>query len=158
STWGRFLRAEDVFFRVLNRGQERFARLADLASVRFGVKTGANGFFYVKPELTDGGPMINESAAVMKPLESLARVRRGITTGANQFFYLKPPQGPENGGANSLVVAVQNAAGDTVHLESKYLQPVVFSLKEIPSIEIRDARTKMLFFDCADPPEKLRGT
>ena len=46
--WGRYLRADDVFFQVLARGSGKLKQLSDLARVRFGVKTGANEFFYVE--------------------------------------------------------------------------------------------------------------
>ncbi|MEK6285755.1 MAG: N-6 DNA methylase [Acidobacteriota bacterium] len=50
--WGKYLRADDVFFKVIERGSSRLRSLSKMASVRFGVKTGANEFFYVKE---DGG-------------------------------------------------------------------------------------------------------
>src|SRR5262249_59357290 len=49
--WGKFLRADDVFFRVLDRGGVRLQPLSDMARVRFGVETGANEFFYVDAQV-----------------------------------------------------------------------------------------------------------
>jgi len=94
----------------------------------------------------------------MKPLESLARVRRGITTGANEFFYLKSSMESEIAGCDRRRLAERMNGSNPVQIESKYLRPVIFSLKEISGIEIRDARTRMLFFDCADSAEQLKGT
>jgi hypothetical protein len=154
ATWGKFLRAEDVFFRVIERGQSRLARLSELASVRFGVKTGANDFFYLRPESTgDSAPR-----PVMRPLQSLARVRRGMTTGANEFFYLRASLESEEPIVERECLAVQSGGGDVVHIESKYLKPVMFSLKEIPGIEIKNARTRMLLFDCRDSRRELKGS
>ncbi|MCI0488399.1 MAG: N-6 DNA methylase [Blastocatellia bacterium] len=45
--WSKYLRASDIFFRVIERGSQRLKPLSDMARVRFGVKTGANDFFYV---------------------------------------------------------------------------------------------------------------
>src|SRR5882724_4627071 len=48
--WGKYLRADEVFFEVIERGSSRLRSLSQMASVRFGVKTGANEFFYVKED------------------------------------------------------------------------------------------------------------
>jgi hypothetical protein len=154
TTWGRFLRAEDVFFRVIEKGQSRLARLSDLASVRFGVKTGANDFFYLK---TESNGEVGRPAG-LTPLESLARIRRGMTTGANEFFYLRAAIESEEMIGEFGCLAVRSGGGDVVHIESKYLKPVMFSLKEIPGIEIGNVRTRMLLFDCRDRPQELTGS
>ncbi|WP_324664234.1 N-6 DNA methylase [Dehalococcoides mccartyi] len=52
SKWGKYLRAPDIFFRILERGRSRFAQLKDFAEVKFGIKTGANDFFFVT-DITD---------------------------------------------------------------------------------------------------------
>ncbi len=44
---GLYLRAPDVFWTLLERCGDALVRLGDLAEVRFGVKTGANSFFYL---------------------------------------------------------------------------------------------------------------
>jgi len=52
SKWGKYLRAPDIFFHILERGKDRFAQLKDFAEVKFGIKTGANDFFFVT-DVTD---------------------------------------------------------------------------------------------------------
>src|SRR5262249_49947852 len=78
--WGRYLRADDVFFKVLECGSTSLQSLSKMARVRFGVKTGANDFFYVK------GSVSAKSSQRLLTLSDIASVRRGITTGANEFF------------------------------------------------------------------------
>lgn len=46
--WGKYLRAPEVFLRILERGREKLSTLGELAEVRFGVKTGCNKFFYLR--------------------------------------------------------------------------------------------------------------
>ena len=46
---GKYLRAPDIFFTILEKGKDKLVRLGDIAEVRFGIKTGANEFFYVEP-------------------------------------------------------------------------------------------------------------
>jgi hypothetical protein len=52
SKWGKYLRAPDIFFHILERGKDRFVQLKDFARVRFAIKTGANDFFFVT-DITD---------------------------------------------------------------------------------------------------------
>jgi Eco57I restriction-modification methylase len=105
--WGKYLRADEVFFKVIDRGRSRLRSLSRMASVRFGVKTGANEFFYVtedgpeaRAKKAEGGRRKTEGGRQNAEVESqrdgiglvgladVASVRRGITTGANEFFYV----------------------------------------------------------------------
>lgn len=45
---GKYLRAPDIYWTILEKGKEKLVRLGDIADVRFGIKTGANEFFYLK--------------------------------------------------------------------------------------------------------------
>ena len=45
---GKYLRAPEIFWKILEKGKDKFVKLGDIAEVRFGIKTGANEFFYVK--------------------------------------------------------------------------------------------------------------
>ncbi|MFQ6044077.1 MAG: Eco57I restriction-modification methylase domain-containing protein, partial [Candidatus Poribacteria bacterium] len=47
---GKYLRAPDIFFTILEKGKGKLVRLGDIAEVRFGIKTGANEFFYLDDE------------------------------------------------------------------------------------------------------------
>jgi hypothetical protein len=46
---GKYLRAPDIFFTILEKGKGKLVRLGDIAEVRYGIKTGANEFFYLEP-------------------------------------------------------------------------------------------------------------
>ena len=47
---GKYLRAPDIFFTILEKGKGKLVRLGDIAEVRFGIKTGCNEFFYLDNE------------------------------------------------------------------------------------------------------------
>jgi hypothetical protein len=182
SNWGKYLRAADVFFEIIDRGRERLQPLSELASVRFGVKTGANKFFYLKEHLTDRSeekragqtPSGSDSRkANLIRLDEMASIRRGLTTGANGFFYVKPVVDGDrgNGGraksSRSRVAAsrrtgdytdVVDGSGGRHKIESIYLSPVIFSLKEIPGIIISPGQTKRLFFNCPASEQDLAGS
>ena len=51
SKWGKFIRAPDIFFKILERGTKLglWIPLKKLAKVRRGFTTGANKFFYLEP-------------------------------------------------------------------------------------------------------------
>jgi hypothetical protein len=50
SKWGgKFLRAPDIYFTVLEKGKGKLIPLKEIAEVRRGFTTGANDFFYVEP-------------------------------------------------------------------------------------------------------------
>ncbi len=44
---GKYLRAPDIYFRILEQAGDKLVRLGDVAEVRFGIKTGCNEFFYL---------------------------------------------------------------------------------------------------------------
>lgn len=44
---GKYLRAPDIFFTILQKGRGKLIKLKDIADVRFGIKTGCNEFFYL---------------------------------------------------------------------------------------------------------------
>ncbi len=46
---GKYLRAPDIYFTILEKGKGKLVRLGDIAEVRRGFTTGANEFFYLRP-------------------------------------------------------------------------------------------------------------
>ena len=48
--WGKYLRAPDIFFKILEKGEGKLVPLKQIAEVKFGIKTGANEFFYLTEE------------------------------------------------------------------------------------------------------------
>lgn len=47
SKWGKYLRAPEIFFKILEKGKDKLIPLKEVAEVKFGIKTGANEFFYM---------------------------------------------------------------------------------------------------------------
>ncbi|MGD9638725.1 MAG: Eco57I restriction-modification methylase domain-containing protein [Alphaproteobacteria bacterium] len=44
---GKYLRAPDIFFTILEKGKDKLVKLKDVAEVRRGITTGCNEFFYL---------------------------------------------------------------------------------------------------------------
>ncbi|MDA2918144.1 N-6 DNA methylase [Desulfobacterota bacterium AH_259_B03_O07] len=47
SKWGKYLRAPEIFFKILEKGKDKLVPLKHIADVRRGFTTGANEFFYL---------------------------------------------------------------------------------------------------------------
>ncbi|MGH9941830.1 MAG: Eco57I restriction-modification methylase domain-containing protein [Pyrinomonadaceae bacterium] len=47
---GKYLRAPEIYWTVIEKGRNYLSRFSDVASVRFGLKSGANEFFYLDDE------------------------------------------------------------------------------------------------------------
>ena len=47
---GKYLRAPDIYWTLLEKRKDKLGRLGDIAEVRFGIKTGANEFFYLNDD------------------------------------------------------------------------------------------------------------
>jgi len=184
--WGKYLRADEVFFKIIERGGSRLRHLGNMANVRFGLKTGANEFFYVKEdgrratadgpgaaargpgararEQTPKGERAKGKGSGLLALADVASVRRGVTTGANEFFYLNRAGAETDDKASRArvstngLVLVRDAAGMLIEIEAELLAPVVFSLKEIPGILLEPCGSKRMLFNCSREPKELAGT
>jgi len=49
---GKYLRAPEIYWRILEKGKGKLVKLGDIAEVKRGFTTGANEFFYVE-DVTD---------------------------------------------------------------------------------------------------------
>lgn len=47
SKWGIYIRAPDIYFKILEKGKDLFIPLGEVAEIRRGVTTGVNEFFYL---------------------------------------------------------------------------------------------------------------
>ncbi len=45
--WGKYLRAPQVYFEILEKCRDKLVPLKEVAEIRFGIKTGINKFFYL---------------------------------------------------------------------------------------------------------------
>jgi type I restriction-modification system DNA methylase subunit len=48
--WGKYLRAPEIFFKILEKGKDKLVPLKEVADIRYGIKSGANEFFYLSEE------------------------------------------------------------------------------------------------------------
>ena len=89
SKWGgKYLRAPEIFFTILEKGKGKLVRLGDIARVRRGFTTGSNPFFYLKPV-----EMTVKEVAELRERDPMApvRVRNGAGwEGEMEAAWLRP--------------------------------------------------------------------
>ena len=72
---GKYLRAPDIYHAILNDYGDKLVRLGDVTTVRRGVTTGANDFFYLTPEVIDE---FGIEAEYCRPVMTTPQESRGI--------------------------------------------------------------------------------
>lgn len=103
--WGRFVRAPDFYFQVMEKLGNNFASLGELVDVRYGVKTGCDAFFLPKDvtqTVLDAVPNDNEFRAL---------------TGA-----------PRQKCVAGVIRVIEDGAGTYHPIEQEYIAPEVHSL------------------------------
>lgn len=139
---GKYLRAPDIFFTILERGKDKLVKLGDIAEVRFGIKTGANEFFYLEPLAYR--PVCPKCGVVHED---------ALTAEEERAYWERGEAPPEN-----VLVAVKNGAGWEGYLEAKYLKPVIKSPREVRKLFIRPEDTRFRLFMCHEGKNLLRET
>ena len=81
---GKYLRAPDIYWTVLQRGKDKFVRLGDIAEVRRGFTTGANKFFYLDAERIQDWEIEEE---FLKPVIKSPRECKNIRVDPNQLQF-----------------------------------------------------------------------
>ena len=79
---GKYLRAPDIYWTILEKGKDKLVRLADIAEVRYGIKTGANEFFYLGDEQIETWGI---EAKFLKPFLKSSRECRSFRIDPNQL-------------------------------------------------------------------------
>jgi len=137
--WGRYLRAPDLYFRLLREHGERFVKLGEIAEIRFGIKSGCDAFFM--PRDVTG--------------EVLRRVRDGLPWTEVGVM----TAGVKRSEVESGAVRIVRAGDGTLHgIEAEYLRPEVHSLMEVdrPVVRARDLERVVLWV--REPLKDLKGT
>ncbi|MDZ4859147.1 MAG: N-6 DNA methylase [Candidatus Hydrogenedentes bacterium] len=136
--WGRFLRAPDLYFRLMRVYGNRFVRLGEVAEIRFGIKSGCDAFFMPR-DVTNA---------------ILTEMRKGLPWHDVPLMRTCKRSEIEDG-----KVRVVRAGDNTLHpVETKFLRPEVHSLMEVhrPVIRVADLDRVVLWVN--QPLSELIGT
>jgi len=103
--WGGiYLRAPDIFWKVLEKAGEKMAKLSAIGEVKFAIKTGANEFFYLEEIGREGGLVYVRNKAgwegpieeeclrpFVKSLKELRSIKGNRDFQYQVFFVNEPP-------------------------------------------------------------------
>ncbi len=142
SKWGIYLRAPDVFFKLLDRCGSRLVALGQLAEIRRGVTSGADDFFFVRDVTED----------------EILKCGTGLPPGSPHIARRFTEKWAIRLADTERIRVVESGDGSRHLIEAKYLEPEVHSLMELDSAEIDPTRLSRKILLVSDPPEKLRGT
>ena len=89
--WGKYIRAPAIFFKIMDKVKDLFVPLKEVADVRFGIKTGANEFFYLTEEEIEAWG-IEEVLMIHKDKKELegTNVLKYIEYGESKGFHERP--------------------------------------------------------------------
>jgi len=130
--WGIFLRAPEIFFKLLRRGGKRFGPLGQIAEVRFEVKSDCDRFFF---------PQDVTSKAINDLTRKEFKERYGI----------RPS---ETDGLSDVL------AGDKTSpvIEKEFPEPIIFSSMELNSRVVDVNSWGRKIFLVSLPKEELKNT
>jgi len=136
--WGRYLRAPDFYFEIMREFGAAFVRLGEVASVKFGIKSGCDAFFMPR----DVSKAVLQQFATDEAWQTLPAMslagRRAVSSGR---------------------VAVIEAGDGTLHcVERCYLRSEVHSLMAVDRPTVTSADLDRLVLWVNEPLSALQGT
>lgn len=134
---GLYLRAPNIYFRVLEKAGDKLVRLSEVTEVRRGFTTGANDFFYL--EVLPYRPVCPRCGKVHE--EALTREEEAA-------YWKRGERPPED-----KLVAVGNGMGWEGYLEASVLRSVFKSPKEAPALRVEVGNLNRVFL----PPSGERA-
>jgi len=135
--WGKYLRAPNLYFRIMEHYGACFVPLGEITTVRFGVKSGCDGFF-----------MPRDVSAEF--LEKYSKLEWNSAPLINHCKRAEVESGE---------VKLVEAGDSTVHpVEAKFLKPEVHSLMKVNRAVISAKELDRLILYVALPIEALKGT
>ena len=133
--WGRFLRAPDLYFEIIERFKNRFIPLGELVEIRRGITTGCDAFFMPK-DVTD---------TVLAQYKDEKEFRKAVGI----------PRGQVVAGT---VRIVQDGAGTYHAIEPEFLRPEVHSLMQIDRPVVRKQGLDRVVVLVKSPLSAIKGT
>jgi type I restriction-modification system DNA methylase subunit len=127
--WGKYLRAPEIFFKILEKGKGKLAPLGEVAAIRRGFTTGADPWFYVT-DVTDSTSTkeIRQMAGRMDYKGRLADLR-----------------------------LIESGDGTRWLVEKEFLQPVIRNPENYKNIFIDAQSIRDFVVIINEPREKIKG-
>ena len=135
--WGKYLRAPNLYFQIMERYANRFVPLGEITTIRRGITSGCDAFFMPRDVSADFLEKYSKLEWNDAPLHTHCK-RAEVESGKVKLIL----------------------AGDgTVHpVETEYLKPEVHSLMNISRPVLTATELNRLILFVSEPIEKLKGT
>src|SRR5947209_5924551 len=136
--WGRYLRAPDFYFEIMREFGDKFIRLGDIASIRFGIKSGCDAFFMPRDVSKDMLADYPTEKDWPKSLLMRSCKRSEVESGA---------------------VLIIQAGDKTVHpIEKEFVRPELHSLMKVDRPIVRPEELDRVVLWVDKPLHEIKGT
>lgn len=132
--WGRYVRAPDFYFRIIQGFAPRFVPLGELVDIRFGVKSGCDAFFMPRDVTRE---VLDECETEIEFRSHTGATRRDVERGKLKI--------------------IKDGAGVLHPIEAKYLAPEVHSLMNVDRPIVRSAQLDRVVLLVGARMGRLRG-
>lgn len=133
--WGRYLRAPDLYFEIMERFRQRFVPLGQLVEIRFGVKTGCDAFFMPK-DVTE--LVLAEYKDDKEFRKAVGIARKDVLAGS--------------------VRIIKDGAGTYHPIEPEFLQPEMHTLRDHRRLFARARQMDRVLLTVSAPLASIKGT
>lgn len=131
--WGQFLKAPQIYFDILEKGEGKFAHLKDIAEIRYGIKTGCNEFFILEDKTTVANN--NLLVATLNNTESYSNIKQVKEAGLKLML----------NGLNELWL-----------IEEEFLEPILTSPKDVDTYVVGAKKVPNKFVLTHETKKSLR--
>jgi len=136
--WGRYLRAPDFYFEIMREFGHRFTRMGDIATIKFGIKSGCDAFFMprnVSAKLLEENPSNTE----WNVLPLMKRCKRSEVEAGK--------------------VIVVKCGDNTLHpIEAEFVRPEVHSLMQVDRPIVSPEQLDRVVLWVSKKLKELKGT
>jgi hypothetical protein len=136
--WGRYLRAPDFYFEIMREFGARFTRIGDIATIKFGIKSGCDAFFMPRNVSKD---LLVENKSEM------------------EWLHLPLMRRCKRAEVESGEVMIVQCGDKTLHpIESRYVRPEIHSPMQIQTAIVTPAQTNRVVLWVDQPLKGLKDT
>ena len=133
--WGRYLRAPDLYFEIMERFKSRFVQLGQLVAIRRGITTGCDAFFMP----TDVTALVLAEYGDEKEFRKAVGIARKDVVAGN-------------------VRIIKDGAGTYHAIEPQFIRPEVHSLMKVDRPVVRGSDLDRVVVLVASPLSAIKGT
>ncbi|MBL8824675.1 MAG: SAM-dependent DNA methyltransferase [Planctomycetia bacterium] len=133
--WGRYLRAPDLYFEIMERIKGRLVPLGQIVDIRFGVKTGCDAFFMPK-DVTDY--LLEQYPKENVFLDAVGISRKKVSNGSLKI--------------------IEDGDGTYHPIEPQFIRPEVHSLMKVDRPVVRENDLDRVVLLVKSPLSAIKGT